>query len=255
MSSGAWARTHLAVWLVYTLLALLLTWPTVTHPATYLPGDGGDDPAIAWNLWWVKQALLVERTNPLLTDFMFYPLGINLAFYTLTALNALTAMPLTLTLGVVVASNLHMGFTFIVGGYGTFLLARHVLAHTFGPQAKSAGTMWAAAMAGGFYAFAGSQLFYVSLGQFNIASSHWVPYTVLFVLKSRRHIPAAFRLGQIVKNIDVKITAKPFVNIAPVWFGRTHPNSFILLLGNFHGIFQPLFVHFIGFVNIKNKAS
>jgi hypothetical protein len=197
-------RTHLTILLVYGLLAVLLTWPTVTHLATHLPGDGGDDPAIAWNLWWVKHALLTLHTDPLFSTAMFYPIGINLAFYTLTTLNALTALPLTLTLGVVAASNLHMWFTFVAGGYGAFLLARYVLARDLLAERRRAlssspllptsysllltPSFLAAALAGMFYAFASSQLFYVSLGQFNIASSHWVPYTILFVMKSRRDL-------------------------------------------------------------------
>ncbi len=174
-------RIHLAVLLAYLILAVALTWPTVTHLATHLPGDGGDDPAIAWNLWWVKQALLTLHTSPLVTDYLFYPIGINLAFYTLTMLNALTAMPLTLTLGVVTASNLHTWFTMAAGGYGAFLLARQP-GNRVGP----------AAFAGLCYAFASSQLFYISLGQFNIASSHWLAYVLLFVLKTRRE-PRALR--------------------------------------------------------------
>jgi hypothetical protein len=170
---AAW-RLHLVVLLVYVALAVLLTWPTAVHVASHLPGDGGDDPAIAWNLWWVKHALLTLHTTPLHTDYMFYPIGINLAFYTLTVLNALTALPLTLTLGVVAASNLHMGFTMVAGGYGAFLLARQ-LGSRAGP----------AAFAGVCYAFASSQMFYLSLGQFNIASSHWLPYVVLFVVRAR----------------------------------------------------------------------
>jgi hypothetical protein len=188
MRSGALARTHLLILLVYLLLALLLTWPTVSHMATQLPGDGGDDPAIAWNLWWVKQALLTLHTNPLFSDFMFYPLGVNLAFYTLTTLNALTAMPLTLSLGVVAASNLHMWFTMLAGAYGAFLLARYLLAEIFPAGAGRGAALWPAGVAGGLYAFASSQLFYLALGQYNIASSQWVPYTVLFVLKSRRDL-------------------------------------------------------------------
>jgi hypothetical protein len=194
---GIW-RTHLTILLVYGLLAVLLTWPTVTHLATHLPGDGGDDPAIAWNLWWVKHALLTLHTSPLFSTAMFYPIGINLAFYTLTTLNALTALPLTLTLGVVAASNLHMWFTFVAGGYGAFLLARYVLAGSHPakkydafsllPPTSYSLLLTPSFLAGGFYAFASSQLFYVSLGQFNIASSHWVPYTILFVMKSRRDL-------------------------------------------------------------------
>ena len=68
----------------------------------------------AWNFWWVKHAILNLETNPLSSDYMFHPLGINLAFYTLTLLNALgTALPWTLNLGVVTASNMHM--LFLVG--------------------------------------------------------------------------------------------------------------------------------------------
>lgn len=178
---------HLAVLAGYGLLALLLTWPTAAHWLTYLPGDGGDDPAIAWNLWWIKYSLLNQPQNPLLCGFMFYPLGINLAFYTLTTLNGLTALPLLLNFGVTGASNLHLWFSLALGGYGAFLLAQSLFAGGLvnstidGPAAK-----WSAFFAGLIYAFGSNRLFYVSLGQFNIASTHWIPFTVLFFIKMAR---------------------------------------------------------------------
>lgn len=191
-----WTR-HTAVLILYLALAILLTWPTVTHLDTHLPGDGGDDPAIAWNLWWVKYASLVLKTSPLYSDYLFYPIGINLAFYTLTVFNALTALPLTLNLGVVAASNLHMWFTMTVGAYGAFLLVRQLHASIApDPSQKStqcANTVWGPAIFAGLcYAFCSSQLFYLALGQFNIASSHWVPYIVLCVYRSR-HAPHSLR--------------------------------------------------------------
>jgi hypothetical protein len=49
------------------------------------------------------------------------------------------------------------------------------------------GLTWTcAAIAGGFYAFASNKLFYVALGQYNIASCHWVPFAILYVLRTRR---------------------------------------------------------------------
>ncbi|MCB0192429.1 MAG: hypothetical protein KDJ65_10840 [Anaerolineae bacterium] len=176
----------------YCLLAMMLTWPTISHIATHLPGDGGDDPAIAWNLWWVKYALLNQGQTPFVSDFMFYPIGINLAFYTLTVLNGFTALPVTLNFGVVTASNLHMYFTFVVGGYGAFLLTYYLLASPSSPTLKTFTKpftrdfhlMWlSAALAGGFYAFASNKLFYIALGQFNIGSSHWIPFTILYLFK------------------------------------------------------------------------
>lgn len=173
-------KRHLAILIGYGLLAVVLTWPTILNFATHLPGDGGDDPAIAWNLWWIKYSLLNQPQNPLASDFMFYPLGINLAFYTLTTLNGLTALPLLLNLGVVAASNLHLWFSLALSGYGVFLLTR-----TLYPQ-KSRAEFWGAVFAGLVYAFASSKLFYVSLGQFNIASTHWIPFAVLFFIRMDR---------------------------------------------------------------------
>ncbi len=199
-------RSHLLVLLIYFLLAAALTWPTLSHLTTHLPGDGGDDPALAWNFWWLKYALLNLVQNPFQSDFLFYPLGINLAFYTLTVLNAVTALPFTLNLGVVAASNLHTLFTFVSGGYGAFLLTRYVLTTADPLKSRGAGEQgsrgdisplppcpsapllfFSAVLAGGFYAFASSKLFYVALGQFNIASSHWIPWAVLYTLRMQRH--------------------------------------------------------------------
>jgi len=181
-------RFHCIVLGGYLLLALLLTWPTITQPTTHLPGDGGDDPAIAWNLWWIKYALLNEGQNPFQTDMMFYPIGINLAFYTLTLLNGLTAIPLTLNFGVVTASNLHMWLTFIVAGYGLFLLARQELQILKDKLQFSVCDVQLIScfIAGGIYAFASSKLFYVALGQFNIASTHWIPFAILFIIRMRQ---------------------------------------------------------------------
>jgi len=177
-------KQHLVLLAGYLLLTLLLTWPTVTHFTTHVPGDGIDDPAIVWNLWWIKYSLLNDPQNPLSSDFMFYPIGINLAYYTLTTLNGLTSIPLLLNFGVVAASNLHMWFTFVIGGYGVFLLSRYLLPQT--STLAHPAVKWAAILAGSAYTFGSSKLFYVALGQFNIASTHWIPFAVLFFIKMHR---------------------------------------------------------------------
>lgn len=174
-------RRHLSILAGYLLLGLLLTYPLIFHFGSHVPGDGGDDPAIAWNLWWVKHALLSLRANPFACDYMFYPLGVNLAFYTLTVLNAALSLPLQLLWGVVPASNAALLSSFVLGGYGAFLLSAYVLRGCGG--LKSA---LAPFLAGLFYAFASSKMFYAALGQFNIASSQWVPFYILFLIKTCR---------------------------------------------------------------------
>ncbi|TEU14633.1 MAG: hypothetical protein E3J21_15305 [Anaerolineales bacterium] len=188
LSQSAWKR-HLLVIGLYSFLALVLTYPLALHFTTHVPGDGGDDPALAWNLWWVKYALLDLGTNPFHCDYMFHPIGINLAFYTLTVLNALLSIPLQVTLGLVAASNVVLLSSFVLGAYGTFLLVRHLLAekHPLSPIPYPLSPIfYAPFMAGLVYAFSSSKLFYASLGQFNIASSQWIPFCVLFLLKMQK---------------------------------------------------------------------
>jgi hypothetical protein len=187
ISKKTW-NSHIALLAAYWLLALTLTWPTAGHFSAHVPGDGIDDPAIVWNLWWVKYSLLNAPQTPFFSDFIFYPLGINLAFYTLTTLNGLTSLPLLLNAGPVAASNLHLWFSLAIGGYGAFLLVYYfLLAPPWGFSLPRNAAWWGAVLAGLVYAFSSSRLFYVALGQFNIASSHWIPFVVLFYLKMHRN--------------------------------------------------------------------
>jgi hypothetical protein len=187
-SRTSW-QIHALVILAYTLLAVALTWPLVTHLSTYVPGNGADDPPLTWNLWWVGHALLDEGTNPFDCNYLFYPLGINLAFYTLTLLNGLLSIPLQAILGLVPASNLLLLSSFVLSGYGAFLLARHLLAagsrqQTAGTRPSSGILHLAAFVAGLLYAFASNKMSYAALGQWNIASSQWIPFFVLYLFKT-----------------------------------------------------------------------
>jgi len=177
----------------YTLLALLLTWPLAAHFTTHTAGDGIDDPALAWNLWWVK-VRLVDQLNPDLfhSGWMFHPVNINLAFYTLTPLNGLLSLPLQGAFGLTVANNLLLLSSFVLGGFGTYLLVLQSLGPQIGPQigrqapisrTRTSAVRVAALVAGGMYAFASAKLFYAALGQFNIASSQWIPFCALYLVR------------------------------------------------------------------------
>ena len=180
-------RRHLLVLLLFTLLALALTWPLAAHLTTHVTGDGIDDPALAWNLWWAKVSF-VDRAgetglvhNPFDGDSMFHPIGINLAFYTLTLLNGALSIPLQSAFGLILANNLLLLSSFVISGFGAYLLA---LAFFRGLHPRVLDL--AAFLAGAVYAFASAKLFYASLGQFNIASSQWMPFIALYLLRGLR---------------------------------------------------------------------
>jgi hypothetical protein len=192
-------RWHLGVILFYTLAAVILTWPLAGHFTTHMPGDGIDDPSLGWNLWWLKHRLL-DQVNPDIfhVGWMFHPIGINLAFYTLTPLNGLLSVPLQTVFGLVVANNIILLSSFVLAGYGAYLLCYEQLSRIeyrvmAGLRAQLLNTRYStrvrqyAALAAGFiYAFASSKLFYAALGQFNIASSQWIPFCLLYVLRIGR---------------------------------------------------------------------
>jgi hypothetical protein len=180
---------HLGVLLALGLLALALTYPLPAHLGSHVPGNGVDDPPLTWNLWWVPTALLEMGTNPFRCDVLFYPLGINLSFYTLTVLNGLLSIPLQAVLPLVASSNLILLSSFALGGYGAFLLALVVVRQRMG----TAGHL-PAFVAGLIYAFSSSKLFYAALGQWNIASSQWIPFYVLALVGLARR-PRSLRLA------------------------------------------------------------
>ncbi len=196
-------QTHVTLpWVCafYALLAILLTWPLARNLTTHVPGDGIDDPSLAWNLWWIKERLVDQVNFDIFhVDWIFQPVQINLGFYTLTPLNGLLSMPMQSALTLVVANNLLLLASFVLGALGMYLLALQELVHYVGgsnqqrqhggsqPVSTTATSLHGAAiLAGLIYAFASSKLFYVALGQFNIASSQWIPFCVLYLLRLAR---------------------------------------------------------------------
>ncbi len=171
----------------FLLLALLLTWPLAAHIATHVPGDGIDDPSLAWNLWWAKHALVDQPQNPFAVRWQFWPVGINLAFYTLTVLNGVLGIPLQLVFGLIPAYNLLLLSSFALGGFGAYLLCLDALRAARGRDAaRSPAGRTAAFLGAALFAFASPKLFYAALGQGNIARSQWMPFAALYILRAAR---------------------------------------------------------------------
>ncbi len=189
-------RADLFALVAYLLLAMALTYPLIFHFTTRVAGDGSDDPALAWNLWWVPYAILNLNTSPIYTDYMFYPIGLNLAFYTLTYLNAFLSIPIQFAFNVIAAANVNLLLSFALGGFGTYLLVKYLFQVCRGGACPRPNLqIFAAFAAGALDAFSSNKMLYASLGQFNIASSHWIPFYILFLLKltALRPSPHALR--------------------------------------------------------------
>ena len=202
-------RSHIVVIILYTLLALFFTWPLAAHLSTHIPGEATwafDESTFIWNMWWFKYSLLRLGQHPLFTDYIFYPLGINLTTYTFNLFNAAFGLPLQLVLSLPLANNLTLLFSYIASAYGMFLLARYVL--NASPSGRGNQTSLfkgkkqtkilppgglgglgiegglAAFVAGTVFAFSASRMMYVALGHYNFVTIQWFPFYTLFLLKT-----------------------------------------------------------------------
>jgi hypothetical protein len=172
------ARPHLFALGGYLFLTLLMTYPLVLHLTTAIPGDGFDGWQNYWNLWWVKTAMLDLQESPYFTNYLYYPAGYSLYFHTLNIFNALLTLPIQLCFGLTVSYNFVVFFSFVIGGYGTYLLALHVM--KAGGRASNYPIAFLAGVVFSFSPFHFAHL----LGHMQVISLEWLPFYVLALVKS-----------------------------------------------------------------------
>ncbi len=184
---------HLVALLLYSALAVVLTWPLARHLATHVPGSYNwafDEYTFIWNTWWFRQALFDLGQDPLYSSHIFFPLGISLVLYTYNLFNALISLPFQPFLSLPAISNLTFLFATVLSGYGTFLLVEYLLrdpqheAQTTNHESRTA--LAAAFLAGLLYAFGSYRLVYAAIGHYDMWSTQWIPFYTLFLLKTIR---------------------------------------------------------------------
>ena len=158
-----------------------MTWPTATQLTEAIPGDGFDGWQNYWNLWWIKEALLVKQTSFFFTDMLYPPDGASLLFHTLNYFNGLWTLPLQLNSGLAIAYNATIFFHYTLSGFGVYLLARYVLAKFhFPPGTKHWGAAFTAGLIFTFSPFHMAHL----LGHMQVFSLTWPPFYMLWLLRT-----------------------------------------------------------------------
>jgi hypothetical protein len=189
---------HVAVLLLYSALTLLMTWPLAANLTTAIPGDGFDGWQNYWNQWWLKVALVDRQQNPYFTDLLFHPTGVGLYFHTLNPFNGLATLPIQLSLGLIPAYNAVVLLSWILGGYGVYLLTlwilrqsqRHDRTPSTSAGAETTATRHspftvriAAFIAGLIFTFSPFHMAHL-LGHMQVMAFEWIPFYVLYLLRS-----------------------------------------------------------------------
>ncbi|MBI5303605.1 MAG: hypothetical protein HY868_15830 [Chloroflexi bacterium] len=180
---------HALVLVCYLALALVMTYPLVTQFGDHVPGTttwSMDEYGYVWNNWWFKHAVFDRAQNPFETNFILYPIGASLVLYAFTLLHVLVGLPIQFAFGLIPASNAELLFSFVVGGYGMFLLSRYLLRTTRITNYQLPISHYAAFIAGALFAFSSNRFVYASLGHYNVVATEWIPFYILFLIKTVR---------------------------------------------------------------------
>ena len=122
----AWVRPSLiaaSALTVYLGLAIVVFGSSWRSLATQAVGHDTDPVFSIWFLRWVPFAL-VHGLNPLVTQYLDYPSGVNLTWNGLFPLPALLLSPATLTAGAAVAYNLMATLAVALSAWTAFLAIR-----------------------------------------------------------------------------------------------------------------------------------
>ncbi len=167
MSRRPWVA-HSAVLVVYLLLTAILTWPMVAHFDDAVLGPPGDNLEYVWKMWWFKYALLDQRVSPMFNPDVFYPFGYPLALGETTMAHTVLGLPVTALFGEVVAYNSMMYGSFVLSGYGLYLLLREL------------GCGVLSALIGGMaFAFSPYRLSHLGAGHLPLMGTGWLPLLFL----------------------------------------------------------------------------
>lgn len=112
----------------YVATAVLLFADAWRAPFDRLIGLPGDPGIFLWYLRWPGFALS-HGMNPLLTNYLDYPAGVNLMWNVSVPLPALLLTPVTSALGMVFAYNLGLTLAVALSGWTAFLAIRRFVGH------------------------------------------------------------------------------------------------------------------------------
>jgi hypothetical protein len=151
----------------FIFAAIVFTYPLILDFQTKLPGVLADPYQFVWGFWHFKKSVL-QLQNPFVTDFMYYPMQINLILHTWVPAKTAIAFLLSFLSGNwILIYNILFMFSFVMAALGMyFLVLQYVPSRML------------AFISGIIFAFAPNQMAHAH-GHFNMISMEAMPWIVL----------------------------------------------------------------------------
>ncbi len=167
-------------------MTAILTYPVIKNMTGAIMGTG-DAWQVLYILWYTKQALLGGNPGITMTytNYIFYPNGVPMIFSSFSLFNQLIGVPLQMLFGLAATYNIVWLLSFILAGYGAFLLVRYLT-----------GNDMAAFVSGIIYTFSP---YHFEQAQMHMGATtiEWIPFCALFLMKMFREksLKSAFLAG------------------------------------------------------------
>jgi len=153
--------------LFFGVISFIMLWPLSGHLADATTNEG-DALQQIWSIGWASHALTTDPAN-LFNGNIFYPYLNTLAFSDHLLAQTFQAFPIYLLTGnLVLGYEILTLFSFILSGWGTYLLVKEMT-----------GSRMAGLFAGMIFAFASYKI--GRLSQLNNLSTQWIPFCFLFL--------------------------------------------------------------------------
>lgn len=146
-------------------------WALMPDPSGTLVGSKQDPLIFVWAFEWYPHALL-SWTNPLFTDALFVPDGINLAWTATVPALAYAFTPVTLLFGPAVAYNLAAVLLPALAAWTAYLLCRELT-----------GSTWASLVGGYLFGFSSYILGQQTQGHLHLTSVFLLPLVALALVR------------------------------------------------------------------------
>ncbi len=169
-----WVDRAVPTAFAFLALTILMTFPLAFQFRSHVPAGAVDLWQNYWNFWWWKKCLLELHRHPYSTNFLFWPSGAELIFYTHSAFNMIVGLPATILWGPGAAYNFCLLLALWLSGWGAYLLARELTGD--GRGAFLAGVVFA------YFPQHQDQ----TLEHLNLFSTQFIPLTLFFFLQVKR---------------------------------------------------------------------
>jgi hypothetical protein len=123
-------QVNVAAFLLFLVLTIIAAWPVVSDLNGVIIGDDNDIFINPWADWWTGKALSDPNLSLWQTNYLFYPIGANLVYHSLSHLNSLVSLALRPLVGPLPAYNLTILLNMVLFGFSIFQLARYLTKST-----------------------------------------------------------------------------------------------------------------------------